>query len=183
MLELNTNYGADNRRVDERQYNITELWDRQQEIVRRLSLGQSAVDIARDLSISPVTVSYVRNSPLGQEALAKLHSAANNEAVNIAKRIKEVAPKALAVLEGILDNSIQGTYDLPADRKTAASVAMGLLDRAGHAPIHRQISMTVPVSNSVINEIKERAKGAGMIGIKEAEVKVEAEEAKVTDIT
>ena len=181
-MELQTNKGADRRRTHrERSWEITELWDRHQEIIRRLFLGQSARDIAKDLGIAENTISQIRNSELGQRALADLHAAANDNAINVAQRIRSIAPKAIDVLEGMLDYQREVGYELPSDRKNAASIAFGVLDRAGHAPVHKNVNVEVPVSGSIISEIKERAMKAGAIAKPKTEQ--ETEDAQEIDYT
>jgi hypothetical protein len=164
-MEIETMRGADGRRKPdgERQYKIKEIWDAHQEIIRRLALGQSGADICRDLGVTAPMISYVRNSPLGQEALRKIHSLANEDVVNVSKRIRSITPKAVQVLEQILDDAIAVPPNLPADKKTVSSVAFGILDRGGHAPVHKSISVGVPVGNDTIEEIKNRARQAGIV--------------------
>ena len=146
---------GDKRRVEGRREEAN-FWDSHHEIVRRLLLGQKAVDIARDLGITPQTVSNVRNNPLVVKQLADMHEKRDSDATAVANQIKEVAPMAVQVLtEAMSDKSS------PWNAKIMA--AKDVLDRAGHAPIHRSESVTTTLTFEEITAIKERARANGTV--------------------
>lgn len=147
----------------------TQMWDLYQEIARRVFLGQKNVTIASDLDITPATVSYVRNSEMVQAKLENMHMVANADAVAIQTRIKEIAPKALKLLEQVIDGRV-GQETIPAALR--ANHAEKLLDRAGYAPPKeiRSLHAHQHFNNEDIANIKERAKkGAASIIVEEAE--------------
>lgn len=148
----------DGRRIatgTRRQYNIKELWDKHREIARQLVLGGTNVTIANAVGCTPQTVSNVRNSPLGQAELQRLHSGRDEETVNIAHRIEEFVPQALSVLEDIITGKMPG-----AGVALRAKVSSAHLARAGYGEVQKIHSMHAHVTSDDIVRIKERALGA-----------------------
>ena len=129
------------------------LWDRHKEVGRRLALGQSNKQVAEAMNITPVAVSYMRNSPVMQEHVSNLQGASDAAAYDVAKRIQEMAPSALKVLDGILKG-----YD-DASPTLRAHVAKDILDRAGHAAVKNLNVRSVHaiVSPADLEIIKRRA--------------------------
>ena len=143
------------RNGESRQYNIKELWDKHREIARQLVLGGTNVSIAETLNITPQTVSNVRNSPIGQAELQRLHGARDEETVNIAKRIEEFAPVALELLEDIMTGRQPGS-----SVALRAKVASSHLARAGYGEVHKAHVVSQHVTRDDIERIKERAASA-----------------------
>lgn len=146
-----------------RQYQIKQLWDLHHEILRRLLIGQKSVEIAADLDVTPATISYVKNSEVGKKQLSLMRSAADVTAVDIAGRIKELAAKAVEVMEAGLDS------ENPIGIRMKA--ACDILDRAGHgAPkVLRTENIHAHLTAEDISRIKQvaRMEAAGII---EAEI-------------
>ena len=134
-----------------RKYNIKEMWDCHHEVVRLALLGLKHVDIANTLGVSPVMVSYTLNSPIVKRQLAIMRGARDAEAVDVAAQIKALAPKAVEILEKLMDSEQESMQ---------FKAATGVLDRAGHAPVQRlQASMAVGhFTADEIKDIKNRAK-------------------------
>ena len=138
-------------------FEATQLWDRYQEIARRIVLGQKNVDIANDLGVTPTMVSLVKNSPLVKDHIASLQEKADEEAINISARIKELAPKALQVLEDIVVRGQLSGEAVPA--RIRGQHAENLLDRAGHAAPKevRSLNLHGHYTSEDIEKIKQRA--------------------------
>lgn len=143
----------------QRKYQIEQLWDIHKEICRRIALGQKNVDIAKELGVTEVMVSYTRNSTLGIQQRELLHAREDERVVSLGVRIKEMAPKALDVLEQILDNA----GEIPIGPKLQAKVAESILDRAGYGAIQRSRNENVitHLTREDIDELKQRAAAAG----------------------
>ena len=150
----------DGRRVPRRQYNIKELWDKHREITRQLVLGGTNVTIAETIGCTPQTVSNVRNSPLGQAELQRLHGGRDEETVNIARRIEEFVPQALSVLEDIITGRMPGT-----SVALRAKVSAGHLSRAGYGEVHKVHALHGYVTKADVEEIKARAVDASRQGV------------------
>lgn len=148
---------VDRRRVSsgERRYNIKELWDKHREIARQVVLGGTNVAIAEAIGCTPQTVSNVRNSPLGQAELQRLHGGRDAETVDIARRIEEFAPVALSLLEDIVSGRAPG-----ASVALRARVASGQLARAGFGEVHKVQALHAHLSRRDIEAIKERGRSA-----------------------
>ena len=138
----------------DRKYEITHIWDRHKEIMRLLVAGLSQVDIAKTIGVTPVMVSYTANSAICRRQMALMHAAADLDAVDVAKRIQEIAPVALDTLEKLLCEG---------NETTQFKVATDLLDRAGHGAVKSfRMEHTAHLSRTDIEEIKQRAKEIGI---------------------
>lgn len=151
---------------DGRRYQLETLWEVHHEILRRLSLGQKSVDIARDLNVTTPVVSYVKNSEIGRRQLDLMRGAADLEVVNVQGRIKELAATAVRVLEAGLEE------DQP--MLTRLKTAFDVLDRAGHAApkVLRTENLHAHLTGEDLALLKERAKAEAEAG----GIVIEAEE-------
>lgn len=142
--------------VPKKSYEPTQMWDRYQEISRRVLLGQKNVQIANDMNLTPEAVSYIRNSEIVKERTEKLQARADDSAVDVSTRIKHLAPKALDVLEDLINGKVAGE-SIPA--KLRAHHAEKLLDRAGHAAPKevRSFNLHGHYTSEDIQNIKQRA--------------------------
>ncbi len=144
----------DGRFVEERKYDIAQVWESHHEILRLLVLGWNNVRIAEELHITAQTVSNVRNSPMAREHLAKLTGERDQETVEIHRRVQEFAPVALEVLENIIKGNTDASIGL------IARTAENALGRAGHGPVHKVLSASHTFTSGEIEAIKERAREA-----------------------
>lgn len=143
----------DRRRTgNRRQYEITHMTERHHEIARRLLLGQGNTEIASALGITPQMISVVRNSTCVREKLATMSGARDMDSVDLAKEIRELAPKALKVLEEIM-------VDTNAPKHVRLSAARDALDRAGYAPVKKVDvnSAHIVLDAEAIEAMKKRA--------------------------
>ena len=138
-------------------FRIGKLWEIHHEIARRLSLGEKNRDIANALGITEVMVSYTKNSKLVEDKVDILRASMDADTIDLGVRIKEFAPKALVLLEEI----IEGKHD-EASIALRARYADRHLDRAGLAPIKKIAVATGHLSRNDIEEIKRRATGAAV---------------------
>ena len=138
---------------DKSVHSLTDLRDRHHEIIRRIVLGQSNIEIAQALNISTQSVSNVRCDSLVMERAKELQNEANGATVDVLKRVAEILPKALENIESILD-------DDDCNRGVKLRAAQDILDRAGYAPVKRFQSENVhaTLTREDIEEIKNRAK-------------------------
>lgn len=143
---------ADRRFKDARKYNIKKLWELHANIAQSVALGKTNVEIGEELGITPQTVSNVRNSPIGKDKVEILVSAMDAETVDIGRRIREFAPKALELLENIIEGRVPGTS--VALRAKYASQHLG---RAGYGEITKVHSLNATVTKDDIEQIKQRA--------------------------
>ena len=149
-------------------YQIEQLWSIHHEITRLSLIGMKQIDIAKHLNVSPVMVSYTLRSPLVTRQLDQMKSVRDMEAIDISTEIKNLAPKAVAVLEELMDN------DLP---NVKLSAAKDILDRAGYAATKtiRTENIHAHFSADEISEIKQNARDIGLLI--DADYMVEAQEA------
>jgi transcriptional regulator len=141
---------------------IKQLWDHHHEILRLIVLGHTNVHIAEMLGCTPQNVSDTRNSPLGREFIERGRAARDAEMANIAARISAHIPKALKLLEDIIDGNYEG-----ASLSLRAKYASMHLGRGGFGEITKTATMNAHLSADEIGAIKNRAieaaRSAGMI--------------------
>lgn len=139
-----------------RKYQVEQLWDIHHEIVRLALTGMKHVEIAEFLGVSPVTVSYTLRSPIVMRQLEQMRAVRDLGAIDVAKEIAALAPRAVQVLGELLECEAANI------RKGAAD---SLLDRAGYAAVQR-IKADVSISHftaAEIIDIKKRAKDIGLM--------------------
>jgi len=108
-------------------YGIKELWNHHHEISRLLLLGYNNKKIASALGLTPQTISNVRNSPQMKRKLFLMSSARDNDAIEVADRIKALAPKAVRVFEEVMETALEDDAfvtdkDLRRDAITSAKI-------------------------------------------------------------
>ena len=146
--------------IPKKTWQVSKIWESHEEIIRRMTLGQKNIEIASAMNISPAQVSNVRNSPIIQDKLAIMKGARDAYTLDIARDIREFAPKALEVLKDIVNG--QDASGLPIGPGLKARVASDLLDRAGYAPVRNVSVQSVHahLTRDDIEELKKRAIGA-----------------------
>ena len=151
------------RSAGRRTFQVGKIWERQREIIRLLALGYKNVEIADMLGCSPVTISYTRNSPVVEERLEQMNAARDMSTIDIARDIKMKAPKALKVLENVLDGR-EGTLGELASPALRVKTAENWLDRAGYPAQKSSQSMHfhAHLTSEDIDDIKRRAKAGGV---------------------
>lgn len=153
----------DSRKTNERKtFEVNEMWELHHEIVRRLVLGQKNSEIAKALNVTPVMVSYTRNSKVVRKQLDLMRGARDAETLDVAIRIRENAPEALALLEDIIEDHGE-THGIALAARTAES----MLDRGGYAAPKKLEGVIAHFTKDEIEELKRQAveasRDAGMI--------------------
>jgi hypothetical protein len=137
----------------QRKYQIQTMFNLHHEIKRMLLLGMKHVDIARELGVSEVTVSYTANSSIVKRELDLMNAARDMETVNLSQRIQEIAPKALKRMEELLESKTE---------KILLATAKDLLDRAGYGAVQKVAGIHAMLSKDDLEEMKRRARQSGL---------------------
>lgn len=139
-----------------KKYEIEQMWSLHHEICRLALIGMKHVDIANHLQISPVTVSYVMRSSIVKRQMEQLKAVRDIDAIDIAKEIQAIAPKAVAKLDELISCG-----NTAIEFKAAADI----LDRAGHAAVRtmRTENIHAHFNADEIADIKKRAKEVGLL--------------------
>uniref|UniRef100_A0A6M3KLP7 Uncharacterized protein n=1 Tax=viral metagenome TaxID=1070528 RepID=A0A6M3KLP7_9ZZZZ len=138
-----------------RQYQIEHVWNVHHEITRLALIGMKSVDIAHTLNISPVTVSYTLNSTIVRRQLDIMRAARDVDALEVSRNIKNLAPRAVKVLEELME------CELP---NIKLSSAKDVLDRAGF-PAVKEVNINTGrtyLTKDEIEDIKARARHIGL---------------------
>jgi hypothetical protein len=93
------------------------------EIARRLVLGQTQMDICRDLQMNPGRMSIIVNSPLFKVELRRLEALRDQGVYDMARTLQELAPEAL---EQVTRTMYRGNTE-----RLRFDAAESVLDRAG----------------------------------------------------
>jgi hypothetical protein len=140
-----------------RKYQAQSLWNLHHEILRLAVLGTKHVDIAKELNITPATVSNCLNGELGRKQLAIMRGARDAETIDVAIEIRRNAPKAYQVLMEYLENP-------DFDPRQRITIAMDQLDRAGYAApkVIETRGTHLHLTPDDIRDIKQRAQDNNM---------------------
>ncbi len=160
---------SDRRKKTDRKYQIKELWHLHHEILRRTLLGQKGSEIAKELGCSVPVVSYTKNSAMGKRHLELMRGAADAEAVDVSERIKDMGAKAVALMEGLLNEAID---EAGVSFKDRMALAGEILDRAGFAApkVIRTENFHAHFDGNDLEAIKQRARESGAVIDVDAEV-------------
>lgn len=144
----------DRRFTRDRSFNIKQLWSSHEVILRLTASGLNNKQVASITGVTPQTVSNVRNSPVGRAKLLEHSSALDQQMLDLSTQIKAFAPTAESLLESIVDGTT------PAPITLRARYAADLLDRAGHTPVRKIMSVQTTLTKDDIESIKSRALSA-----------------------
>jgi hypothetical protein len=146
-----------------RTFEVSRMWEVHHEITRLILLGYKNSEIAVKLRVSPIMVSYTRNSRVVKDRLEEMKGARDLDAINLSKEIKEKAPQALKLLENIINGEGQeGEY---ASVNLRAKTAENWLDRAGYQSQKSGVDMHLHAHFNAreIEELKRRAVENGSV--------------------
>jgi predicted transcriptional regulator len=140
------------------------MWDVHHEISRLVLLGLKNTEIAEKLGISEAMVSYTRNSQVVKDKMELMQGKRDADTIDIIEAIKEKAPKALKLLEQIMDREV-GTPGELASIALSARTAESWLNRAGYPEQKPGINMHLHghFTAQDIEEIKKRATESGQV--------------------
>ncbi len=139
-------------KTERKTFEVNKMWEVHKEIVRKLLLGEKNSEIAEDLGVSEVMVSYTRNSKVVQSQLSIMGAARDADTIDLAREIREKAPEALKLLYGIIeDNGETNSMSL------AAKTAENWMDRAGYGAPKRIEALVAHLTAEEIEGIKKSA--------------------------
>ena len=144
-------YLYDKRFVPKRQYEVKNVWEHHQQMLRLLALGHSNNAVAEATGVTPQTISNLRNSPVAQPRLEHFRKELDREAIDIGAKITEFAPVALRLLEDVITGAIEAPISI------RAKYASAHLGRAGYAEIRKVAAITSHLTRDDIEAIKMRA--------------------------
>src|SRR5262245_55466829 len=150
----------DNRKVSPgmaRVYEVKEIWNQHQEVIRLIVLGYGNNEIAEIVGYTPQTISNIRNSPIVKERIADLQRGIDTRTMDIASRVRDFEPIALAHLEQIILGNVEGV-----SAGLRAKTCENYLSRGGHGTVQKVASISMSLTRDDIEEIKARAKSAAM---------------------
>lgn len=140
---------------DDRQFDLKHIREVHHTMKRMCLLGYSNKEIAQATGVSVQSVGNVLGSAIMRRELELARATLDKKALDIAAEVAGMAPKALAVLEQILDDD-----DAPIALR--AKVAMDNLSRNGVSPVQRgSLDVNHTFTAADLEEIKRNAYAAG----------------------
>jgi len=136
-------------------WEVSDMWDVHHQVKRRIFLGHKNTDIAIALKITKEQVSSIRNSPVVQEQLKLMQNKADDEVISIKEEVSKLAPRAVEVLETILND-----VNCPANVRLSA--AKDTLDRSGNAAPQQVNHLHGHFTADDLAQIKDRANELGI---------------------
>jgi hypothetical protein len=147
-----------------RKYEIQHMWERHFEIARLNAAGLQPTQIAAIVGVTPACVGYTLNSALVRRQVEKLRAGRDASAINIQEQIEELAPKAVALYDMILENDAEalGSAAPVHVRKQVADMVLGI---SGLAPVQRLKGEVTHAHLTAddIARLRDRAIGAGAV--------------------
>jgi predicted transcriptional regulator len=168
MSERTSLYGfefreVDERRVENRSFDIKQLWQRSHEIIGLALQGLKQTEIAKILNVTPATVSNTLNSQLGKEKLSLMREEKDEHYKKVNEEIRKLTIKALDTYHKLFDSP---SIDAELKKETADTV---LMDIAGMRAPTKVDTRTLHAHATLeeIQEFKERgiraAREAGLL--------------------
>ena len=159
--------GPDLRTVhpsERKTFEVDKMWEIHQEIARLLHLGFSNVAIAERLGVTPVMVSYTRNSRVVKDKLELMKGARDADVVDLSISIRKKAPEALRLLEKIIEGD-SGALGAEPSLPLRAATAEKWLNRAGYPEQKPNVNLHMHKHYGAedIERIKQRARDSGMV--------------------
>jgi len=117
------------------------------EMARRLALGQTIAQVAREMFIDPSRLGVIAKSPLFKQELDKFMTQRDEGVVNVQKEFQELAPVATEIIEKMMYSAKSESLRLRA--------AETVLDRGGHGPITKgmmQINSNVNIQTGHMSD-------------------------------
>ena len=148
-------------------YSITKVWDRHHQIARLLVLGHKHTEIAQRLNITPQTVSNAANNPAVRSQVELLHANLDKQTIDVSRKIKELAPKAVEVMEEVMEQE--------GDISSRRLAAKDILEMAGHKAVAKIAVGHAHLTREDIESIKANARASGLIN-KDVEEAIVVEE-------
>lgn len=147
--------------VQRRKYQIQHMWDKHHEIKRLLLLGLSQKKIAEIIGCTPQNICQITGSELFKREMQVAAAARDSAAVDVARAVKDMGPKALDLLDAVLENDVDRTGE-HASLNLRTNVAQDILDRHAKTAKVRHIDGNIQhshvVTEDAIARIKDRAK-------------------------
>ena len=129
---------------------LKELKTQHRTIIQMVFSGFSNNEIAERLEMSPSAVSSIIRSPLGQAYLGGLNDKAQEDTLDVRKKLTSLNKSALSTFERILDPRQKAPHSVQ------ATVARDILDRNGYKPpdkLNIDMSVTTKTDQEIDAEI------------------------------
>lgn len=138
---------------NEGNYSVQRMNARHREMIRRIMLGQTNVEIARALEVTPQNVSDVKNSPIVKAKIEHMQNILDAETLDVSTRIQEMSKDAVEVYYELMHGAER--------EETRRMIAKDVLDKAGFKAADKHVH--AHLQGDQIDEMVERAKAQGSV--------------------
>lgn len=111
------------------------IWPRHREGLRLIAQGYRVGEAASAVGLSTSGLSNLANSPLGRARMNKLQGQRDQNAINVRAQLDALAPKAMKVLEDIVENGSSNGRNISVAGQARA--AQDILDRTGYGAVKK----------------------------------------------
>lgn len=139
------------------------LHARHREIIRLHTMGMRNIQIAEYLGCSVSMVSNCLNSEIAKGEARRISLARDINAARIQADIADLTPKCVDLLHAVLDGKDKEGNPVEASIKHKMDAARFGLEINGLGAIKRTVNVDVPLAGGVLEEIRARAKAAGIL--------------------
>jgi len=135
-----------------RKYQLRMIQPQHREMLRRLSVGEKAINIAKDMGFSPVSVSIAKNSECAKEVMKQMEEKRDEHVLAAKNRMAELSDKAVDILSEVLHNDDVGINT----RINAAKYVIGSTGVEAPKKVQGEITTKI-VDADMLREIKKTA--------------------------
>jgi len=142
-----------------------------QECVRLTAAGLKPSEVAQAMGLSTKQVKRIVDSDIAQERITNLQRERDERSLDISVRLQALCDPAVNIIQAALTSG--DLSGLKASDQLKA--AFGVLDRNGHSPVQKSLNVTAKMTDEDYEEIRRRARRAGILPQAQAPIDVEAE--------
>ena len=137
---------------------LKKLTPRHKDIIRRLIVAETPVEIAQELGMNAATIYKLQADPLFATVLREMDKRVNTSLINSEERLSALesirlgCDEAAVLVRNIVNDKVAGTPDIAIDLR--AKSAWDLLDRGGHSKVEK--SATVDLTQLILEAQRQR---------------------------
>ena len=137
---------------------LKKLTPRHKDIIRRLIVAETPVEIAQELGMTPAAIYRLQNDPLFATELREMEQKANTSLISSEKRLDALesirlgCDESAELVRKVVNDKVAGVPDIAIDLRVKS--AWDLLDRGGHSKVEK--SATVDLTQLILEAARQR---------------------------
>jgi len=130
---------------------LKQLRTHHREMVRLAFQGFNTAEISDRVGTTTTAISKILRDPLAKSFLAGLMDKADDQVINVRKKLLDLNPKAITAIDDILDKDSKAPYP------TILNAAKDILDRNGYKAPEQHQHLAIHLTGDDIKKMSERA--------------------------